>query len=114
MNKRACAVPLAMAMAVSAAAFPITGYFQRYRGPAVRVRNIEGVRERVSDGKLHLRLKDFLELVLANNTEINITRLDVMNAASSVIAAHAPYDPNITAGFTSVRTVSPSFTQIAG
>jgi len=44
----------------SAAAFPVPGIFtQRFRGPTIRVRNIEGVREHVEDGKLRLRLKDF-------------------------------------------------------
>src|SRR5579864_6517470 len=110
-----CAWFLVLAIAIPAAAFPIPGVFtQRFRGPTVRVRNVEGVRERVVDGKLHLRLKDFLTLMLANNTEINIARLDVMTAANFVLSAHAPFDPSLTAGFNSVRNVSPSFSQIQG
>ncbi|HKW99350.1 MAG TPA: TolC family protein [Bryobacteraceae bacterium] len=120
MNRRVWAwlllLPLALIpLALSAAAFPVPGIFtQRFRGQAVRVRNIEGVRERVVDGKLHLRLKDFLTLMLANNTEINIARLDVMTSANAVLSAHAPFDPSLTAGFNTLRNVSPSFSQIQG
>ena len=66
-------------------ALPFPEYFkQRWRGPVVRVRNIEGVSERIRDGKLYLRLKDFLVLVLKNNTEIQMTRLDVLTAADAM------------------------------
>ena len=110
-----CAWLLVLIIAMPAAAFPIPGVFtQRFRGPTIRVRNIEGLREHVEDGKLRLRLKDFLTLVLANNTEININRLDVLTAANSILAAHAPFDPNLTAGFNTVRNISPSFSQIQG
>jgi len=66
------------------------------------------------DGKLHLTLKDFLELVLKNNTAIALTRLDVYTAADAVTAAKAPYDPLLTANFQALRSLSPQFTEISG
>jgi len=96
-------------------AFPIPDILTgRFRGPIVRMRSVEGVRERVTDGKLRLRLKDFLTLVLANDTDINIVRLDVMTQADAVLSAHAPFDPALTASFNAQRSISPQFTQIAG
>ena len=57
----------------------------RFRGTEVQVRDVQGVQERVHDGKLYLRVKDFVALVLKNNTEINLTRLDLLNAADAVL-----------------------------
>ena len=87
---------------------------ERFRGPKVQVRDVEGVQERVHDNKLYLHVKDFIALVLKNNTEINLVRLDVWNAADSILGAKAPFDPNITAGFNSLRNVTPQFSQIGG
>jgi outer membrane protein TolC len=78
------------------------------------VRDVEGVQERVQANKLYLHVKDFIALVLKNNTEINLTRLDVLTAADAILSAKAPFDPNITAGFNSTRQEQPQFTQIGG
>jgi outer membrane protein TolC len=86
----------------------------RFSAPPVDVKPVQGITERVVDGKLHLRLKDFLELVLKNNTAIALTRLDVYTAADAITAAKAPYDPQFTASFQAQRSVSPQFTQISG
>ena len=92
--------------------FPV--YARRFRGPDLRVRDIEGIDERIRDGKLHLRLKDFLELVLKNNTEIQIMRLEVLPAADAVLAAKAVFDPSVWLGFSGVRSTTPSYSQISG
>src|SRR6266849_1627799 len=86
----------------------------RFRGPNVQVRDVEGVQERVQANKLYLRVKDFIALVLKNNTEINLTRLDVLTAADAILGAKAPFDPNVTAGFSSTRQEQPQFSQIGG
>ncbi len=75
---------------------------------------VEGVDERVQDGKLSLRFKDFLTLVLKNNTEIHLTRLDVMTAADAVLAAKSPFDPSYTLGWNTMRNVAPQFAQTSG
>src|SRR5258708_38154701 len=86
----------------------------RFHGPNVQVRDVEGVQERVQDNKLYLHVKDLIALVLKNNTEINLTRLDVLTAADAILAAKAPFDPNLVAGFNSIRAETPQFSQIGG
>ena len=86
----------------------------RFRGPDVQVREVEGVQDRIQAGKLYLKVKDFIALVLKNNTEINMTRLDVLTAADAILGAKQPFDPNIIAGFNSTRTETPQFSQIGG
>ena len=104
-------------LAMTPLAFPIVlPHFvtDRFRGPSVQVRDIEGVQERVQAGKLYLRLKDFIALVLKNNTEINLLRLDVWNAADAILGAKAPFDPNLSTSFNSIRAQQPQFSQIGG
>jgi outer membrane protein TolC len=86
----------------------------RYRGPVVRVRDVEGVAERVKDGKLPLRFQDFAVLVLKNNTEIHLTRLDLMTAQDAVLSAKSPFDPRLTLGWNTQRSQQPQYTQISG
>jgi outer membrane protein len=96
-------------------ALPLPGFYrQRLQGEEVRVRAMEGIEDRIQDGKLYLRLKDFIALVLKNNTDIQITRLDVLNTANSVLAARSPFDPALGLGFSGIRTQAPQFSQIGG
>ena len=87
---------------------------ERFRGPNVLVRDVEGIQDRVHDGKLHLTVKDFLTLLLKNNTEINMARLDVLSAADQILGAKAPFDPSVTASFNSTRSLTLQSSQIGG
>ena len=80
----------------------------------VRVEDVSGLNERITDGKLHLHLKDFLELVLKNSTAIRLNKLDVYTAADQITLAKSPLDPLLTGGFNATRTVSPQYDQIEG
>lgn len=105
----------AIMIAPVAMAGVIPGFLQdRWRGPTVRVRNIEGLGEHVRDGKLYLRLNEFLALVLKNNTEIQMTRLDVLTAANSILDARAIFDPAINVNFSTSRANQPQYNQING
>jgi outer membrane protein len=114
MNK--CVSVLAMtAILAQAGTIPVPGWIDRRFNPdTVKVREVQGIAERVADGKLTLTLKEFLELVLRNSTDINITRLDVFTAAESIRAANAVFDPFVALGFNASHSVSPQFSQIAG
>jgi len=66
---------------------PVPGWVSRRFNPAtVQPRDVQGLAARIADGKLRLTLRQFLELVLANSTDINITRLDVYTSADQVRA----------------------------
>ena len=79
---------------------------RRFNPETVKERPIEGILERAVDGKLHLHLKEFLELVLRNSTDINLSRLDVYTQANAIVAAKAPTDPLLSMGFTALRALS--------
>jgi outer membrane protein TolC len=89
-------------------------YDRRFHPETVQVREVKGLADRLRDGKLALTLKDFLELVLQNSTDINLTRLDVLTADQQIRSAFAVFDPSLSMGFSSVRSQTPQFTQIAG
>src|SRR6516164_6003383 len=81
--------------------------YRRFHPETVKVREVEGIPEHVVDGKLHLKLKDFLELVLKNSTAVNLTRLDVYTAADQIEAAKAVFDPSLSLGFNFFHSVEP-------
>ncbi len=81
----------------------------RFSANQVEISDIQGLQQRVHDGKLHLRLHDFLELVLKNATDVQVTRLDVYTAADQITAAKSPFDPTIGLQFNTLRSVSPLF-----
>lgn len=81
----------------------------RFNAETVQVKDIQGLSQYVRGGQLHLRLKDFLELVLKNSTDVHLTRLDVYTAAYQITAAKAPFDPTLGLQFNTLRSVSPLF-----
>ena len=87
---------------------------RRFNPQSVQAREVQGLTERISDGKLSLTLKEFLELVLRNSTDINITRLDVYTAADQIQFARAVFDPAVSLAYTGIHSVSPQFSQIGG
>jgi outer membrane protein TolC len=100
---------------LQSANLPVPGWVsKRFNPDAVQVRDVQGLSGRIVNGRLSLTLKDFLELVLANSTDINISRLDVYTAADQVKAAHAVFDPALSLGFNTLRSTSPQYTQIGG
>lgn len=116
-KRRAPALQVAvwvMSCQLAFAATPLNFITERFRGPNVQVREVEGVQEHVQGGKLYLNVKDFLALLLKNNTEINMVRLNVLSAADAILGAKAPFDPSVTASFNSTRTLTPQSSQIGG
>lgn len=88
--------------------------YRRFHPDTVKVRDVQGITEHIRDGKLYLNLKDFLELVLKNSTDVNLTRLDVYTAADQVEAAKAVYDPTLAFGFNTFRSVAPQASELSG
>jgi outer membrane protein len=60
------------------------------------------------DGKvLELSLKDYLALVMSNNTDIAIQRLTVTTAEDAILRSFATFDPKGSASWSSSRSKSP-------
>jgi outer membrane protein len=114
MSKLALLVLLTAPLAL-ADSFSIPGYFRHRLHPdIIRERDVEGIEGQISDSKLVLRVDDFVRLLLKNSTDIRIVQLDYYNAEDAVLAAKAPFDPNILLGFTATRTKQPQSSAIGG
>jgi len=97
--------------------FPTPSYFREtFAKPVTRVELKGPVRlqDFVADGKLELSLRSYLELVMANNTDIAIQRLSVETAQNAITRAFSPFDPALTASFTSTRSKTPATDVLEG
>src|ERR1039457_5709326 len=66
------------------------------------------------DNKLELSLKNYLDLVMANNPDIGIQRLNVDISRDAILRAFSIFDPLATASFNTARRSSPSGSLLAG
>lgn len=76
--------------------FPKTSYFREtFRKPDTKV--VLQPPARLSDfvkgGKLELSLKDYLELVMANNTQVITSYLSLETSRNSILSAYGAFDP---------------------
>jgi outer membrane protein TolC len=72
------------------------------------------LQDHVTAGKLELSLKSYLELVLNNNTEIQVQRLTLEVPKNAVTRAFSIFDPQFNARFSSTRTQTPTTDALAG
>ncbi len=68
----------------------------------------------VVDGKLELSLKNYLELVMANNPDIAVQKLNVDFSRDAILRAFSVFDPLASASFSTARQQTPSSTLLAG
>ena len=97
--------------------FPKPSYFrQTFARPVTKVELKPPVhlQDYVAEGKLELSLRSYLELVMANNTDVAIQRLTVDVAQNAITRAFAPFDPLGTASFTSTHQRTPSGNELTG
>ena len=94
--------------------FPKPSYFhESFVRPATRVDLAPPARlqDFVVDGKdgkmLELSLKDYLALVMSNNTDIAIQRLTVSTAEDAIMRSYSIFDPKGSASWSSSRSTSP-------
>ncbi len=110
MNKALCTWVLLTASTRLACADVVTDYVKhRFNAESVEVNSVRGLNDRIHDGKLHLHLHDFIELVLKNSTDVQLSRLDIYTSADQITAMKTPFDPEIDASFTTNRSISPFF-----
>lgn len=97
--------------------FPTKSYFQRMLEPIpsrVDLRPPVKLKDYVVDGKLELSLRAFLDLVMANNTDIEIQRLSVETYRNQIVRATGIFDPLLFASFSATRTQAPANDALAG
>jgi outer membrane protein TolC len=97
------------------ASFPKPSYFREtFARPVTKVELQSPVRlpDYVVGGKLELSLRGYLELVMANNTDIAIQRLTVDVAQNAITRAFAAFDPLATASFSSTEQRTPTGDQL--
>ena len=70
--------------------------------------------EYVVDGKLTLSLKAYLDLVLANNTNIGIQKLTLEIPKNGIQRALGVFDPTFTANFSATRSETPATNELEG
>lgn len=68
----------------------------------------------VTGDKLELSLRSYLELVLANNTDIQIQKLTVETQRNAITRAFSAFDPVATTSFRSTRAKNPTNDALAG
>jgi outer membrane protein TolC len=91
--------------------FPKPGYFRETLvSPKMHVELKPPTRlaDFVEGEKLELSLRAYIELVMANNTDIAVTKLNIDTAKNAILRGFAPFDPLVTASFNSQRTKTPS------
>jgi outer membrane protein len=73
-----------------------------------------GFDQYISDGKLHLTLAEAVQLMLANNTDVRINKVQLDLAEYAVLRSFGPFDPVITTSFAPTRTTFPANSQLQG
>lgn len=97
--------------------FPSSQYFkQQWRRPPLEVELNPPLRleDYVASGKLELSLRSYIELVMANNTDVALQKLTVYTAKNAIERAFAPFDPAFIGSFNTTRSNTPSNDLLAG
>ena len=68
----------------------------------------------VQGEKLTLSLKNYIDLVMSNNTDVEIQRLSVEVSRNAITRAFAPFDPSFFGSFTNQRTKTPTTNTLQG
>jgi outer membrane protein len=97
--------------------FPKPSYFRETFQKAQTTVELQGpvkLKDFVISGKLELSLKDYLTLVMANNTGIQLQLLTLEIPKDAIQRAFAAWDPLASASFSSQRSTTPSASLLDG
>jgi outer membrane protein TolC len=89
--------------------FPKPNYFRevlQQTKTKVDLREPVRLKDFIVSGHLELSLKNFLELVMANNTDIAVTFLSVETPRNNIISAYGVWDPTANASFSTSRSTN--------
>jgi outer membrane protein TolC len=98
--------------------FPQPAYFKRHFPIAaptkVELQPPVRLSDFVVEGKLELSLKNYVDLVLANNPDVSIQKLSVEYQKNAIQRAFSVFDPAVLASFRSTRQQTPSNSVLNG
>jgi outer membrane protein TolC len=97
--------------------FPKPDYFRETFNKTkttVELKDPVKLQDYVHDGKLELSLKDYLGLVMANNTDIQLQMLSLETPKNAITRAFATWDPIAQASFNSQRSTTPASDALQG
>lgn len=109
-----------MALALSAQTepfFPKPAYFRKHFGNTpthIDLQPPARLADYVVGDKLELSLKSYLDLVMANNADISISKLTVEFSRDAITRAFSIFDPLGVARFSTARTKNPSTSLLTG
>lgn len=121
MRKLALIVSFALALPAqdyfNAPKFPNGAFFRQGFGkelPRVEIQAPIRLQDFVVDGKLELSLQRYLELVMANNPDIQIQRLSIEQFKNNITRQYGRFDPFLAASFNATRATNPTNSILAG
>ncbi len=100
-----------MGLPAQHATFPSGDYFkaQWQRPPLdIEIDTVRRLQDFQIDERIRLSLRAYIELVIANNPDIQLQKLAVYEQQNAVQRAFSPFDPTMSAGFNANRSNSPS------
>jgi len=99
-----------LAPAADVASFPRLQWFRQHFGSAspVAAPAAEALDEYMVDGKLELRLRDYLRLVLRNNTDISLAKIKMTLPSNALTRSMSAFDPSLQASYNNSHTSTPS------
>jgi outer membrane protein len=97
--------------------FPKPSYFRETFSktqPKVELKDPVRLKDFVVGDKLELSLKDYLALVMSNNTDIQIQMLSLETPKNAIQRAFGAFDPRATAQFSTSRATTPPTSALDG
>lgn len=97
--------------------FPTGSWFRKaFNNPTPRVELQPPARLEsfIVDDKLELSMRNYVDLVLSNNTDIQIERAAVEIPRNNILRQYSIFDPNILASFNATRQETPANDALAG
>ena len=97
--------------------FPKPSYFRETFNksqPRIELKDPVRLKDFVVVGKLELSLKNYLALVMSNNTDIQIQMLGLEMPKNAIQRAFGVWDPRATASFNSTRATTPPTSALDG
>jgi len=97
--------------------FPAVNYFkEQWTKPpmSVEIESVSRLDDFVASGKLQLSLRSYIELVMANNPDVNLQKLAVYEQQNLIEAAYSPFDPALDLSFNANRSTTQSTDVLQG